>query len=100
MHTESEVTVDVKYKTSIERVIISLSEREAGRLMDLLLSHTDFNEEPWARELHDSLDEMEIDSVERTYPMPEDDILDDVGDTCGCPMCVGYGFGGDTDGAE
>lgn len=92
-------------KVQITNVIISLSEHETGRLKELLINHTEFDEEGWAKELYDLLDGMGIDDVERDYEMPEDeddDIEDFDDDRCGCPACndLCFGFGGNTDGAE
>lgn len=45
-------------------VTIQLNEEEAGKLLNLLSSQVDFEEEPWAEELYDSLVSNEIKEVD------------------------------------
>lgn len=54
----------VKIKRGVTEVILSLSENEAGRIMSLLMDHTDFDDEPWAGEVHAALEAQEISEVE------------------------------------
>ena len=51
--TEVKVQCDTK-------VILSTSEEEAGKLKKLLYDKLDFAKEPWAREIHDSLDDQAV----------------------------------------
>jgi hypothetical protein len=50
---------EIKVQTDT-KVIISLSEAEAGKLKCLLYTTVDFEKEDWARAVHDGLDSLEI----------------------------------------
>jgi hypothetical protein len=54
--------MEVKVQTDT-KVILSLSEHEAGRIMDLLISATSFEDEDWACELHSTLDSLGVHEV-------------------------------------
>jgi hypothetical protein len=53
----------VKIARGVTEVLLSLSEREAGRIMSLLMNHVDFGDEPWAREVHEALESQDIAEV-------------------------------------
>jgi hypothetical protein len=54
--------MEVKVQTDT-KVILSLSEHEAGRIMDLLINNTSFEDEDWSCELHSSLDSLGVHEV-------------------------------------
>lgn len=55
-------------RVNYSRIIIGLTEEEAGRVKALLINHTCFDDEPWASDLYEALD---IEGVEE-----RDEILD------------------------
>ena len=55
----------VKIKRGVTEVLLSLSEHEAGRIMNLIMHHSDFGDEPWANEVYDALEAQGIDEAGR-----------------------------------